>query len=197
MQSAAFGWFEWVSLLIWMVWFSVDLIFPPPSTSLFKPLLMQATDSLSADRLQMLRGTIARIEGAYAPATIRAYFTDFAAFIAFCDLNNQSALPANAVIAAEFILHFSASGRSSASIRRAVVAIFRRPSFKSLYWSHQRSGSAHCNEAHASYSRKIGQSSLWYPAWSFEFTISKCGGLYQGITGWGAIATGLRHALPS
>ncbi len=84
---------------------------------------MQATDSLSTDPLQMLHGTIARIEGAYAPATIRAYFADFAAFIAFCDLKNQSALPANAVITADFIRHISASGRSSASIRRAVVAI--------------------------------------------------------------------------
>ena len=84
---------------------------------------MQATDSLPADPLQMLRSTIARIEGAYAPATIRAYFADFAAFIAFCDLNNQSALPANAANTADFIRHISVSGRSSASIRRAVVAI--------------------------------------------------------------------------
>jgi site-specific recombinase XerD len=106
-----------------MDWFSVDLIFPPPSASLFKPLLMQATDSLPSDALILLHCTIARIEGAYAPATIRAYFADFAAFIAFCDVNNQSALPANAVIIAEFICHISACGRSSASIRRAVVAI--------------------------------------------------------------------------
>jgi site-specific recombinase XerD len=84
---------------------------------------MQATDSLPADPLQMLPSTIARIEGAYAPATIRAYFADFAAFIAFCDLKNQSALPANAVNTADFIRHISVSGRSSTSIRRAVVAI--------------------------------------------------------------------------
>ena len=38
-------------------------------------------------------------------------------------IHNQSALPANAVITADFIRHISASGRSSASIRRAVVAI--------------------------------------------------------------------------
>ena len=106
-----------------MDWFSVDLIFPPPSASLFKPLLIKATDSLPADALTLLHSTIARIEGAYAPATIRAYFADFAAFIAFCDLNSQSALPANAVITAEFIRYISTSGRSSASIRRAVVAI--------------------------------------------------------------------------
>ena len=46
---------------------------------------MQATDSLPVNSLQLLLSTIARIEGAYAPATIRAYFADFAAFIAFCD----------------------------------------------------------------------------------------------------------------
>jgi site-specific recombinase XerD len=84
---------------------------------------MQATDYLPANPLKMLHCTIARVEGAYAPATLRAYFADFVAFITFCDLNNQSALPANAVSTADFIRHISASGRSSASIRRAVVAI--------------------------------------------------------------------------
>ena len=116
-----------------MVWFSSVLIqfFPLPSTSFFEPLLMQATDSLPTVSLQMLHYTIARIEGAYAPATIRAYFADFAAFIAFCDLNNQFALPANAKIVADFIRHISSSCRSSASFRRAVVAICDL-SFKSL-----------------------------------------------------------------
>jgi hypothetical protein len=51
------------------------------------------------------------------------FFADFAKFIAFCDLHNQSALPANAAMTAHFIRHISTSGRSSASIRRAVVAI--------------------------------------------------------------------------
>ena len=84
---------------------------------------MQATDSFPSDALILLHSSIARIEGAYAPATTRAYFADFTAFIAFCDANNQPALPANAVITAEFIRHISASSRSSAIIRRAVVAI--------------------------------------------------------------------------
>jgi hypothetical protein len=84
---------------------------------------MQATDSFPSDALILLHSSIARIEGAYAPATIRTYFADFAAFITFCDLNNQPALPANAVIAAEFIRHISTFGRLSARIRRAVVAI--------------------------------------------------------------------------
>jgi site-specific recombinase XerD len=84
---------------------------------------MQATDSFPSDALILLHSSIARIEGAYAPATTRAYFADFTAFIAFCDAKNQPALPANAVITAEFIRHISASSRSSAIIRRAVVAI--------------------------------------------------------------------------
>ena len=32
-----------------------------------------------------LAETLARIEGAYAPATIRAYRADFASFIEFCE----------------------------------------------------------------------------------------------------------------
>jgi len=71
----------------------------------------------------MLQCAIAQTEGAYALATIRAYFADFAVFIAFCDLNNHSALPVNAAITANFIRHISISGRSSASIRRAVATI--------------------------------------------------------------------------
>lgn len=65
---------------------------------------MQATDSLPTDALVLLHSTIARIEGVYAPATIRAYFADFAAFINFCDLNNQSTLPANAGITADLFV---------------------------------------------------------------------------------------------
>ena len=72
---------------------------------------------------QRLQATITQIEGAYAPATIRAYAADFAAFMRFCDSKNYSALPASSVALAEFIRDLSHSGRSSASIRRAVVGI--------------------------------------------------------------------------
>lgn len=72
---------------------------------------------------QRLQATITQIEGADAPATIRAYAADFAAFMRFCDSKNYSALPASSVALAEFIRDLSHSGRSSASIRRAVVGI--------------------------------------------------------------------------
>lgn len=73
MQGATFGRFEWVSLSIRMVWSCIDLIFPPPSTKLFKPSLMQATDSFPIDSLKMLHCTIARVEGTYTPETIQTF----------------------------------------------------------------------------------------------------------------------------
>jgi len=73
--------------------------------------------------LRLLHDTITRIEGAYSPATIRAYFADFAAFIAFCELHNQVALPADPLMVCSYIAHISTPGRSSAGVRRAVVGI--------------------------------------------------------------------------
>jgi hypothetical protein len=49
-----------------------DLIFLLLFAHLQTPLLMQATYSLLTDALQILHSSIARIEGAYAPATMRA-----------------------------------------------------------------------------------------------------------------------------
>jgi hypothetical protein len=72
---------------------------------------------------QQLQATITQIEGAYAPATIRAYAADFAAFIRFCDSNNYPAIPTSPVALEEFIRDLSHSGRSSASIRGALVGI--------------------------------------------------------------------------
>ena len=62
----------------------------------------------------MLHSTIARIEETYPPATFRAYFADFATFIAFCVLNNRPDLPTNEKMATGYISHISASGRYSA-----------------------------------------------------------------------------------
>jgi hypothetical protein len=88
-----------------MVWFCIDPIFLPPFIRLIKPLLMQASDYLPTDSYQILHCTNFRMERACARAIIRAYFADFAAFITFCDLNNQSALPANTAINAIFSCH--------------------------------------------------------------------------------------------
>jgi site-specific recombinase XerD len=84
---------------------------------------MHLSDSLPTDSLALLQSTIARLEGAYSPGPIRACFADFAAFIAFCELRNQVALPADPVMVCSYIAHTSTPGRSSASVRRAVVGI--------------------------------------------------------------------------
>ncbi len=72
---------------------------------------------------EILLETITRIDGAYAPATIRAYRKNFERFIEFCDGKGKNALPANQVAVANFIKHLSDNELKSASIRVAVASI--------------------------------------------------------------------------
>ncbi len=71
----------------------------------------------------ILEQTVDRINGAYAPSTIRAYKTDFIEFIAFCENHVECALPAAPEVIALYISHLKDSKRSSASIRRAIAGI--------------------------------------------------------------------------
>lgn len=71
----------------------------------------------------MLETTIERIEGAYASSTIRAYRSDFAEFIGFCESKGLGVFPPDPTIMAEFITHVCEKGRSSATIRRAIAGI--------------------------------------------------------------------------
>ena len=72
---------------------------------------------------QLLQQTIIKIEGAYAPATIRAYRADFKDFIQFCYDRNANALPAQPDLFVQYISELTKSGRSSASIRRALCGL--------------------------------------------------------------------------
>lgn len=72
---------------------------------------------------KLLQETIVKIEGAYAPATIRAYRTDFNDFIDFCDDRNATSLPAEPHLVVQYICELTGSGRSSASIRRALCGL--------------------------------------------------------------------------
>ena len=72
---------------------------------------------------KLLQETIARIEGAYAHSTIRAYKADFGKFIEFCEAHNEGALPALPSSIANFIIELSNDKRSSAGIRRALCGI--------------------------------------------------------------------------
>jgi len=73
--------------------------------------------------VRLLQETIIKIEGAYAPATIRAYRADFNDFIHFCHDRNANALPAQPHLVAQYVADLTDSGRSSASIRRALCGL--------------------------------------------------------------------------
>ena len=70
-----------------------------------------------------LKETIKRIDGAYAPATIRAYKSNFERFIAFCDQEKTTALPANHENVSSYIKNLSNGKLKSASIRIAIASI--------------------------------------------------------------------------
>ena len=72
---------------------------------------------------KLLQETVIKIEGAYAPSTVRAYRADFGDFIHFCHDRNSSALPAEPHLIIEYICKLTGSGRSSASIRRALCGL--------------------------------------------------------------------------
>jgi site-specific recombinase XerD len=64
-----------------------------------------------------------KIDGAYAPCTIRAYRADFSDFIYFCHDRNTNALPAQPHLVVQYIAELTEIGRSSASIRRALCRL--------------------------------------------------------------------------
>jgi site-specific recombinase XerD len=72
---------------------------------------------------KLLQETIVKIDGAYAPSTIRAYRADFSDFICFCHDRNANALPAQPHLVVQYIAGLTDSGRSSASIRRALCGL--------------------------------------------------------------------------
>jgi site-specific recombinase XerD len=72
---------------------------------------------------RLLQETIVKIDGAYAPSTIRAYRVDFQDLIKFCSERNAQSLPAQPQLVAKYICKLTNSGRSSASIRRAIAGI--------------------------------------------------------------------------
>lgn len=72
---------------------------------------------------EKLLETLIRIDGAYAPATIRAYKSNFERFIEFCDQEKIMALPANQETVASYIRDLSNGKLKSASIRIAVASI--------------------------------------------------------------------------
>jgi site-specific recombinase XerD len=72
---------------------------------------------------EILIKTVEKIEGAYAPATIRAYKSNFETFIKYCEEIEQDALPANPETVVTFIQKISDGHLKSSSIRIAIASI--------------------------------------------------------------------------
>lgn len=70
-----------------------------------------------------LSETIVKIEGAYAPATIRAYRSNYEFFINYCEKQKLEPLPCTPTTLADYIAHLSNQNLKSGSIRLASVAV--------------------------------------------------------------------------
>jgi len=71
----------------------------------------------------ILSETLQRIEGAYAPATIRAFKADFNTFITYCIEHHTNPIPANPSVVSHYIDDLSNRTFTSAYIRRIIVSI--------------------------------------------------------------------------
>jgi site-specific recombinase XerD len=87
--------------------------------------------SINDTAKEILIKTIEKIEGAYAPSTIRAYRSNFEVFIKYCDENNATALPAKPKTVATYIKNLSSHLKSS-SIKIAVASIAALHNLNSL-----------------------------------------------------------------
>ena len=72
---------------------------------------------------QLLALTIIKIDGAYAPATIRAYRSNFEFYIRYCEEQKLDPLPCKPIDLANYIAHLSNQNLKSASIRLAAVSV--------------------------------------------------------------------------
>ncbi len=73
--------------------------------------------------VKLLQETIVKIEGAFAPSIIWAYWANSSNFIHFCHDKNTNALPAEPHSLFVYICKLIGSGKSSASIRQALCGL--------------------------------------------------------------------------
>jgi site-specific recombinase XerD len=90
-----------------------------PST----PGLLQPIPNQFEEARQVLRDTVQKIDGAYAPSTIRAYRSNFEFFIKYCEERELAALPCKPMTLANYIAHLTNGNLKSSSIRLAAVAV--------------------------------------------------------------------------
>jgi site-specific recombinase XerD len=81
------------------------------------------SEEITMNEREILAKTIEKIEGAYAPSTIRAYKANFERFIEFCENLKCCALPTNPEKVASYVADLAKCGLKSSSIRIAVASI--------------------------------------------------------------------------
>jgi len=84
---------------------------------------MKVNIDMNTTAKELLKETMRRIDGAYAPSTIRAYRVNFERYIEFCENCQANALPTNANDIARYVAYLAKRGLKSASIRIAVASI--------------------------------------------------------------------------
>ena len=72
---------------------------------------------------ELLKETVRRIDGAYAPSTIRAYKSNFLKFIDYCESIRECALPASSEVVAAYVKKLAGSNLKSSTISIAVASI--------------------------------------------------------------------------
>ena len=68
------------------------------------------------------RSNFKRLEGAYAPSTIRSYFSDVGAFVRWCEEQNKDPFPALPKSVCEFLVH-QGSLFAPSTVQRRLYAI--------------------------------------------------------------------------
>ena len=86
----------------------------------------QFTEPNSLEAFELLSKTVLKVEGAYAPSTIRAYKEDFLSFINFCNHLDTTPIPASPSSICLFIKGLIANGKTSASIRIEMKRMHRQ-----------------------------------------------------------------------
>jgi len=85
--------------------------------------LLKSQNKIKPTPSELLERTIKKIDGAYADSTIRAYYADMRDLIHFCETRGTIGLPITGEDLCLYITHLTASGRTSASIRRVMAGV--------------------------------------------------------------------------
>jgi site-specific recombinase XerD len=88
-----------------------------------KAQLFKSENQIKLTSSELLERTIKKIDGAYADSTIRAYYADMRDLIHFCRTRGTIGLPITGEDLCLYITHLTASGRTSASIRRVMAGV--------------------------------------------------------------------------